>query len=159
SSWHVADDIVTYSKANNVTQIIIGKSERPRWFEILNGSVVHDLLRRSGNIRVQVICGEDIPGDPIPKKTVRTAEAPRSLDPIPYAVGLAGVGAALAVAWVLRPWLGVESVDLVFLVPIIGTAVGYGLAPSLVASVAASLCYNFFFLPPLFTFTISDGPN
>ena len=31
--------------------------------------------------------------------------------------------------------------------------------PSLVASVAASLCYNFFFLPPIYTFTITDPTN
>ncbi len=127
SSWHVADDIVAYAQATNATQIVIGKSERARWFEILNGSVVHDLLRRSGNIRVQVICGEDIAGDPIPQKTVRVADAPPSLNPVPYAVAFAGVAAALGVAWLLKPWLGVESVDLVFLVPIIATAVGYGL--------------------------------
>ena len=34
-----------------------------------------------------------------------------------------------------------------------------GLWPSLVASVAASLCYNFFFLPPIYTFTITDPTN
>ena len=35
-----------YAQANNVTQIVIGKSTRSRWFEILHGSVVHDLVRR-----------------------------------------------------------------------------------------------------------------
>ena len=35
----------------------------------------------------------------------------------------------------------------------------FGLWPSLFASVAASLCYNFFFLPPLYTFTIGDPNN
>ena len=35
----------------------------------------------------------------------------------------------------------------------------YGLWPSLLASVAASLCYNFFFLPPVYTFTITDPTN
>ena len=34
-----------------------------------------------------------------------------------------------------------------------------GLWPSLLASVAASLCYNFFFLPPIYTFTIADPTN
>src|SRR5436189_2366325 len=46
----IADDVIGYAQANNVTQIIIGKSTRSRWFEILHGSVVHDLVRRSGNI-------------------------------------------------------------------------------------------------------------
>jgi two-component system, OmpR family, sensor histidine kinase KdpD len=72
---------------------------------------------------------------------------------------LLSVGAALGVAWLTRPWIGVESVDLVFLTAIIGVAVRYGLLPSLVASVAASLCYNFFFLPPIYTFTITDPTN
>src|SRR5215469_2295201 len=31
--------------------------------------------------------------------------------------------------------------------------------PSLLATVASSLCYNFFFLPPIYTFTITDPTN
>src|SRR5499427_6836669 len=54
-SHHIADDIISFAQANNVTQIVIGKSTRTRWFEILHGSVVHDLVRRSGNISVHVI--------------------------------------------------------------------------------------------------------
>src|SRR5499425_408205 len=54
----IADDIIAFSQANNVTQIVIGKSSRARWFEILHGSVVHDLVRRSGSISVNVIAGE-----------------------------------------------------------------------------------------------------
>ena len=69
----IADDILAYAHANNITQIVIGKSARSRWFEILNGSVVHDLVRGSGNISVHVIAGDREPGQPIPKKTVRTA--------------------------------------------------------------------------------------
>jgi two-component system, OmpR family, sensor histidine kinase KdpD len=37
--------------------------------------------------------------------------------------------------------------------------VRFGLGPSLFASVLASLCYNFFFLPPIYTFTITDPTN
>ena len=70
----IADDVIGYAQENNVTHIIIGKSTRSRWFEILHGSVVHDLARRSGNISVHVIAGDAVAGEPIPKKTVRTAE-------------------------------------------------------------------------------------
>lgn len=156
SSRHIAADIVAYARASNVTQIIIGKSDRARWFEILNGSVVHDLLRQSGNIRVQVIAGE---GEPVAKKPISAASPQSTFDPVPYVMSMLGIGAALAIAWFIRPWLGVESVDLVFLTAIVGIAVRYGLAPSLAASVVGSMCYNFFFLPPLFTFAIADGTN
>ena len=155
----IADEVVGFAQANNVTQIIIGKSSRSRWFEILHGSVVHELVRRSGNISVQVIAGEELKRDPIPKKSVRAAKGAAPFDPWPYAVALLVVGAALAVAHALQPFFGIENVDLVFLTAIVGVAVRYGLLPSLAATVAASLCYNYFFLPPIYTFTITDPNN
>jgi two-component system sensor histidine kinase KdpD len=155
----IADDVVAYAQANNVTQIIIGKSSRSRWFEILHGSVVHDLVRRSGHISVSVIAGEDISGEPVPRKTVRTAEAGEPFDPWPYAVSLLAVAAALGVGHLIQPWFGIENVDLVFLTAIVALAVRFGLWPSLLASVAASLGYNFFFMEPLYTFTIADPTN
>ena len=54
---NIADDVIGYAQANNVTQIVIGKSARTRWFEIIHGSVVHDLVRRSGNISVNEVGG------------------------------------------------------------------------------------------------------
>ncbi len=60
----IAEDVVAYAKDNNITQIVIGKSERSRWFEMLHGSVVHDLVRSAGNISVHVIAGEAGEGEP-----------------------------------------------------------------------------------------------
>src|SRR5438132_12450304 len=53
----IADDLINFAHANNVTQIVIGKSTRSRWFELLRGSAVHDLVQPSGNISVHVIAG------------------------------------------------------------------------------------------------------
>jgi two-component system sensor histidine kinase KdpD len=155
----ISDDVIGYAESHNVTHIIIGKSSRSRWFEIVHGSVVHELVRRSGNISVHVIAGDAVDGEPIPKKTVRTADSAEAFDLRQYIVALAVVGVALGVGLAIQPWLGIENVDLVFLTAVVGVAVRYGLLPSLVASVAASLCYNFFFLPPIYTFTITDPTN
>jgi two-component system, OmpR family, sensor histidine kinase KdpD len=155
----IADDVIGFAHANNVTQIIVGKSARSRWFEILHGSVVHDLVRRSGNISVHVIAGEELARDPIPKKTIRAAEDATTFDPWPYAVALLAAAVALGVGELIQPFLGIENVDLVFLTVVVAVAVRYGLWPSLLATVASSLCYNFFFLPPIYTFTITDPTN
>ncbi|HMK79150.1 MAG TPA: sensor histidine kinase KdpD [Xanthobacteraceae bacterium] len=155
----IADDIIAFAQANNVTQIVIGKSTRTRWFEILHGSVVHELVRRSGNISVHVIAGDAVAGEPIPRKTVRTAQGTQPFDVEPYLVALASVAAALGVSRLIKPYFGVENVDLVFLTAVVGVAARYGLLPSLFASIAASLCYNYFFLPPIYTFTITDPTN
>src|ERR1700737_3474069 len=156
---HIADDIISFSHANNVTQIIIGKSMRSWWFELRRGSVVHDLVRRAGNISVNVIAGEELAAEAVPKKTVRTAERQEPFDPRPYLMALLIVAIGLGTGAVIQPLFGIENVDLVFLTAVVGVAVRYGLGPSLLASVAASLCYNFFFLPPIYTFTITDPTN
>src|SRR5438132_12363339 len=38
---NIAEEVVAYATTNNITQIVIGKSSRSRWFEMLHGSVVH----------------------------------------------------------------------------------------------------------------------
>lgn len=46
-----------------------------------------------------------------------------------------------------------------YLVAILGIAAAWGLVESTIASIAAMLCYNLFFLPPVGTLTISDPQN
>ena len=155
----IADDVVAFAHANNITQVIIGKSTRSRWFELLHGSVVRDLLRTCGNISVHVIAGEELEKEVIPKKTVRAAERSESSDLRPYLYALAGVALATGVSTVLWPWIGLPNTDLVFLTAIVAVAVRFGLWPSLFASVASALCYNFFFTEPYHTFSIANPRN
>jgi two-component system sensor histidine kinase KdpD len=158
SGRRIADDVVAYARANNITQLIIGKSNRSRWFELLYGSVVHDLVRKAGNISVHVVAGDELAGEPIPKKSVATIER-RSPNLRPYAYALAAVSAGVGVSTLLWPWLGLDNVGLVFLTIIVGIAVRFGLWPSLFATLTASLCYNFFFTAPYFTFIINNPSN
>ncbi|MCJ2033377.1 sensor histidine kinase [Methylobacterium sp. J-068] len=155
----IADDILAFARSTNVNHIILGKADRSALFELLNGSVVHDIVRRSGNISIHVIAGEAAKADPVPAKTVATAVETRQVEILPYALGLLGTGAALGLALLVEPYLGVENADLILLTAIVAVAVRFGLGPSLLAVVAASLAYNFFFLPPVYTLTIADPTN
>src|SRR3982074_346327 len=94
----IADDVIDFAHANNVTQIIIGKSTRSLWFELTRGSVVHDLVRRAGNISVNVIAGEELAAEPVPKKTVRTAAPREAFDLRPYLMALLTVAISLGPA-------------------------------------------------------------
>jgi len=155
----IADDIVSYAHKNNVTQIVIGKSQRSRWFEIVNGSVVHDLVRRAGNISVHVIAGEALAAESSSAKLVAApVGATRHFDPIPYVIAVLAVIAALGIGELVQRF-GLESVNLIFLTAIVGVAVRYGLWPSLLATCIAALAYNFFFLAPIYSFAISDPNN
>src|SRR5579859_94756 len=155
----VVDQLIGYAQANNITQIIIGKSDRSRWFEILHGSVVHDLVRKAGSISIHVMAGEPI-GDGN-GEDVETKAATRGFDAKPYwratiAVATA-LGAGLGINQVLP--LPLPNISLVFLTAVLFSAVTSGLGPSLFAALLSVLSYNFFFLPPLYTFTIADPAN
>src|SRR5207237_443580 len=66
SGQGVADELIAYALSQNVTRVVIGKPQRPRWRELLFGSVVDDLVRRSGDIDIYVIRGEAEEDEPRP---------------------------------------------------------------------------------------------
>jgi two-component system sensor histidine kinase KdpD len=73
-----------------------------------------------------------------------------------YGLAAAATLLALATALVAQPWVGLENVDLILLVAVIAVAAREGPGPAAAACVASVAAYNFFFLPPLYTFVIAD---
>ena len=153
----IADEVVAYAETNNITQIVIGKSDRSRWFEMVHGSVVHDLLRKTGSISVHVISAEA--GQPTPSTSVTTRVPAEPLNLLPYLGSAGAVTLALGIGELLVHSVGRQSISLVFLMAVLAAAIAWGLLPALAACVFSVLAYNFFFLPPLYTFTIADPEN
>ena len=155
---HTAQDVIDYAKSNNITQIIIGKSARSRWFELINGSVVRELLEHAGNIAVNVVPGERAAGA-TPRVRTPAGSANRSVDPRPYGWSTAIVALSLGAGLVLRPIVSDANLDLVFLTGVVAVAVRFGLWPSIYASILAAVGYNFFFTQPYLSFAIDDPRN
>lgn len=150
-------DLLALARERNVTQIMVGKAPRPRWLQLLQGSLTRDLVDRSGEIGVHIVAGA---AEAAGAGGARPAAAARErTSPAAIAAALLATGAALALGLALLPWIGVETVDLLFLTAIVVVAVRFGLWPSMVSVAAGSLCYNYFFLPPTGTFTIADPTN
>jgi len=154
---NIADDVIAYAEANNITQIVIGKSDRPRWFEILHGSVVHELLRKAGPISVHVISAAE--SEPVPLKSVATRQRPEPFRLLPYIGSTAAVVVALGIGSLVERLIGLQSISLVFLMAVLASAIVWGLWPSLLTGLLSVLAYNYFFIPPLYTFTIADPEN
>src|SRR5690242_20281245 len=51
------------------------------------------------------------------------------------------------------------TIALTFLLATLGIAAAWGLLEAIVASIAGLLCFNFFFLPPVFTLYLADTQN
>ena len=153
----IADELIAYATANNITQIIIGKSERSPWFELLHGSVVRELVKRAGNISVHVRAIKD--DELAPEGEIAARPPGSAFRPGPYLRSFLMVGLALGVSELIAQLIEVPNLSLVFLTAILLCAISYGLGPSLFAVGLSVLAYNFFFLPPIYTFTIADPAN
>ncbi|WP_412052020.1 DUF4118 domain-containing protein (plasmid) [Hoeflea sp. Naph1] len=151
----VADDVVSYAQANNITHIVIGKTNRSRWFEIVNGSVVHELVRRAGGISVHVVAGETYSDARSARRAVETARPKFVFEWRTYLKSTFIVAAATGVGMLPLPGLGVEHIALIFITAVVAVSVRYGLWPSLYASTVSALAYNFFFTDPYHTLYIS----
>ncbi|MBM6592520.1 sensor histidine kinase [Microvirga pudoricolor] len=152
----VSGEVVRYAETHNATHIIIGKPAKSRFQEMMWGSVTHEIIRQAGNISVHVIALGN--SDSAPSR--RSFQPPRSeLAARSYAISATFVLGALALGIVLDRFLDVQNIALVFLTAILGASVTFGLWPGLYASLLSVLAFNFFFLPPVQTFTIADPEN
>ena len=102
-----------------------------------------------------------------------TMASPNELDPADVSSGLlqgamqltlrllASLGLVAAVTYAFSDWIPVNatSTGFFYLVAILVIATAWGLLESTVASVVAMLCFNYFFFPPVGTFTVADPQN
>jgi len=151
----VVEEILAIARQRNVTRVVVGKSRRSRWFELRHGSVVDDLVRSSSGLAVEVApsSAKAEPRGPVDW----LMGAPRTIGP--YLEGALMTALATGVGVLINAHITLSNISLVFVVPVMVAAARHGLVPSLWVSALSVLSYNFFFLPPLYEFTISDPAN
>jgi two-component system sensor histidine kinase KdpD len=151
----VAEEILAYARQRNVTRVVVGKSRRSRWFELRHGSVVDQLVRSGSGLAVEVAPSGD-KADPS-GSTDWTFGAPRTAGP--YLEGILTTAVATGAGVLIDTYIKLPNISLVYVVPVMVAAARHGLVPSLWVAGLSVLCFNFFFLPPLYQFTIADPAN
>ncbi|MCL2453147.1 MAG: sensor histidine kinase KdpD, partial [Alphaproteobacteria bacterium] len=155
----VALTVADYAELNHFAHIIAAKPRRRRLRDFFRESFTEKLVRVAGDATVHIVARARDPkvgaATQSESKTTRSART----DYTAYIVSLAYVVIATISAVCLRQTLGVSNLAQVFLIAVLASAVTFGLWPSLLACLTSVLCYNFFFLPPLYTFTIADPNN
>lgn len=152
----VVEGLQAFARDARATQIVIGKSARPWWFEMRHGSVVDQLVRTIDDVAVHVL-----PGEPDTQAARRSAIAVpgrwgKSSD---YIWSLAMVVLMTALGRLLIEVIDLGNISLLYLVPVMFAAATFGLRAGLFAGLASSLAYNFFFLPPTGTLTVNNPEN
>lgn len=158
----VARALVQSARAENATQLVLGASQRSRWIEMTRGSVINRVLREAGgSIDVHVISPssepETTPGSMLVPPRLRLAALPGRRQAIGFV--LAGVGLPVLTAGLssVRGSVGLQNALLCYLLLVVVVATVGGAWPAVVASVGGSLLLNWFFAPPIHTFTIGNG--
>jgi len=152
----VVEEILGFARSRNATRVVLGKSQRSRWFELRHGSIVDDLVRASSGLAVEVVSAEQR-GANSSAKPDWMRNVP--LTPGPYLEGTLTTALATAVGVAIDRLIVLPNISLVFVVPVMVAAARHGLVPSLWVSTLGVLAFNFFFLPPLYEFTIGDPAN
>ena len=156
----VARSLVQTARAENATQIVLGASRRSRWTELIRGSVINSVIRAAGrSIDVHVIStntGEDEERSLLTPPALRLAPLSRSRRTTAFVLTGIGLPVMTLILTRFRDSLGFQNVLLLYLLFVVAIATIGGAVPAVLASIGGFLLLNWFFAPPIHTFTISN---
>lgn len=153
SGQDIAGEVINFAERRNATLIVVGRPIRPRWREVLFGSVVDDIVRMSGDVDVHVITAE--PEAP-PRRQAPRSQGAR-ITPGGLAVVAATVGVATALSSALFARFGETNVAMIYLVGVAIAALRCTRVESMLGATLSVLAFDFFFVHPILTFSVSDA--
>lgn len=149
---NIAEEIIDFARQRNITKIIAGKPKRSFWKRILLRSPVDQLVRIGGEIDVYIITGES--GEHRePTYVIRPKKIPLS----DYGTGLMLFLLANGLCFLMYPYFHLSNLIMVYLLGVMLTATYCGLGPAILISLLSVLAFDFFFVPPRFSFTVEDA--
>ena len=152
SGVNVAREIVAFARQQNVTKIVVGKPVRRRLRDYLLGSPVDRLIRESEEIDVHVIRGEAGAAAPAP-----VAKHPLSVPRWRQYLTASGVLAlCTGLGFSIFPVLDLANLIMVYMLGVMAVALWLHRGPAIYTSVMSVVAFDFFFVPPRFSFAVSD---
>ena len=156
---NIPDALLTFARAENATQLVLGASRRSWLSALLTGPGIGSrTIHGSGDIDVHIVTHQEMGR--------RRGLLPRARGSLTRRRRVAGYVLAAALAPLitvalanLRGHVNLTSDVLTFLVGVIVVALVGGLIPALLEALAGSLLLNYYFTPPIHQFTIADANN
>lgn len=151
SGLDIISEVMNFAREHNVTTIMIWKEIRSRWHDLLFGSLADDLVRQSGEIDVYIVTGE--------RDNVTLPKEAPAKQPIPwknYGIAVGIVMIVTLIDFLLFPYLDSSNLIMVYLLGVTVVALFGRYGPSFLASLLSVLAYDFFFIPPFFSFAVED---
>ena len=147
----IADTVIDYAKAHNITKIVVGKPLKSRWQEMLRSSVSAQIIRKSGHFDIHVVTGK---GEPVEHD--RDSDSKTSINWRGYLISLGLVILATLIGVFLQPLVHPANLIMIYLLCVVIAAVFFGFGPSIVVCILGVLAFDFFFIPPVLSFAVAD---
>jgi two-component system sensor histidine kinase KdpD len=152
SSTSVAEALIGYAVKNNVTKIVVGKPTKPRWREFLSQPLVDRIIRLSDSIDVQVVSISEEQ-----KRSPKSASRPGTSTPRSgYLKSLILVLATSLICEPAHRYLAPTNLVMIYLLAVVFAATRLGRRPAVLTAFLSVVAFDFFFVPPRFTFAASD---
>ena len=135
----------------NVTQIILGRPER-RTFRIL----LDKLIRDTHFVDIHIIRQEKDSADLKLKRKKSRVPSLINNGPVPYFYTIYFLFLVTFISYFLNPYIGYRAVGFLYLMSVIAVGFRSTMGPILFTSFLGAFVWNYFFIPPLFTFAISQ---
>ena len=152
-----ASAILTFARAENATQVVIGASRRGRLSTLVRPGIGEVVIAESGDIDVHIVTHDqarrqrgDVRARPALAARRRTAG---------FALAVLGPLVLSALMLVTPDLHSLPSESMLFMVVVVATALVGGLAPAVLASLVSGFALNYFFTPPLRTLLIASSEN
>jgi two-component system, OmpR family, sensor histidine kinase KdpD len=143
----IAEGILRVAHEQNATQILVGKTGRRLPFA---PSLLDRLIEKSGSLDIYVV-GDDSEAT-TSRKYFHLPEIQSGLQQ--YLLAACAVAAVSLILYPLRPTLGYQTVSLILLLTVVLLPLRMGAGPVLLAAALSAVGWDFFFIPPQFTFAI-----
>ncbi len=169
SAPDISSAIIKFSNARNVTKIVMGKPTRRGWKRLLLGSVVDVLISDAQNINLYLLGSpRDERGDsgdkaelslyrknPLPGLGGKLSS--RKKDTLGYVWAVAVIVASTVLAYLMFGKFELANLVMVFLLGVVFIAMRFGRGPSILASLLGVAIFDFLFVTPYFSFSVSDS--
>ncbi|MCW8131086.1 MAG: sensor histidine kinase KdpD [Planctomycetota bacterium] len=150
---NLPETLSAYARRRNATRIVIGKPVWRSWRDVVYGSQVDQLVRRSGGVDVFVIRGES------DEDEAEVFSASRRAGPVnAYVYSFLVVACCAILASQMLYFFHFSAVNLVmvYLAGVVFVATKFGRGPSVLASILSVASFDFFHVEPYLTFAVAD---
>jgi two-component system sensor histidine kinase KdpD len=147
TGFDIVKEIMAFAREQNITQIVVEKKIRSRWYAFIFGSLADDIVRQSKEIDVYIVTSEPSHDKYTKKPTITPKNTWKN-----YFIATGFVLGATILNYFFCTFLSDSSLIMVYILAVIGVALSGQSGPAIFASILSVLTYDYFFVPPAFGF-------